>query len=130
MRNGIHIIGAILLLTACNPCANTLIQELESPDGEIRTVVFERDCGATTGFSTQISLLPKNAPVPKEGGNTFIADTDHGEAPAGPWGGPEVELEWTDNRALTIRHHPKARIFKATNNVIGVSVTYEKMNGS
>jgi hypothetical protein len=29
-------------------------------------VVFERDCGATTGFSTQVSILPGTTRLPEE----------------------------------------------------------------
>jgi hypothetical protein len=30
---------------------------MPSPDGRRDAVMFQRDCGATTGFSTQISIL-------------------------------------------------------------------------
>ena len=76
-------------------CGNDLVREVRSPSGKMKAVVFERDCGATTGFSTQVSLLLSNKSLPNESGNLFIADTDHGNAPAGAWGGPIVEPSWT-----------------------------------
>lgn len=91
-------------------CANTILRDLPSPDGRRHAVVFERDCGATTGFSTQISILPR-ARIPSGGGNVFTADTDHDAAPAGPGGGPAVAVRWLDRRTVEIRYHPKARVF-------------------
>lgn len=40
-------------------CGNKIIQEIPSPNRKLKAVIFTRDCGATTGFSTQISLLSK-----------------------------------------------------------------------
>ena len=37
-------------------CGNTLLAETPSPEGNLRAVVFERNCGATTSFSTQVSV--------------------------------------------------------------------------
>jgi hypothetical protein len=38
-------------------CGNYVVAEKISPDGRRKVVVFQRDCGATTGFSTQVSLF-------------------------------------------------------------------------
>ena len=45
------------------------------------------------------------------GGNAFDADSDHGKAPAGPGGGPNVTVSWLDKRTLEIRYDGHARIF-------------------
>ena len=63
-------------------CGNTPIVEEPAPGGKFRAVVFERDCGATTGFSTNISIIPARSPLPNEQGNVFRAD--HPTTPAGP----------------------------------------------
>jgi hypothetical protein len=34
--------------------------------------VFDRDCGATTGFSTQLSILDTDDKLPDDGGNTLV----------------------------------------------------------
>jgi len=57
-------------------CANEVIHEERSPDGERRVVVFERDCGATTRESTQVMILHADAVLPNEGGNAFVAYVD------------------------------------------------------
>jgi hypothetical protein len=85
--------AAIISGCGLDPCGNEELQTVTSPDRKRKAIVFQRDCGATAGFSTQISLLQADDKLPKEAGNTFIADTDHGKAPAGTGGGPEVNLE-------------------------------------
>jgi hypothetical protein len=87
--------------------------------------MFTRDCGATTAASTQVSILPVSATLrAADGGNLFIADTDHGAAPAGPGGGPKVQVEWVGRNRLRLRHDPRARVFKAEPMVAGVRIEY------
>lgn len=107
-------------------CGNQIIEEVLSPNGNNRITVFERNCGATTGFSTQISIMNSERTLPNEGGNLFIADTDHGKAPSGPGGGPKVEVTWRNNNMVIIKHHNNARIFKAKSKLKNVNVSYEK----
>jgi len=101
------------LLPLTYGCRNELIAEFPSPTSELKAVSFQRDCGATTGFSTQVSILPIEAALPPEGGNVFVADTDLGRAPAGPGGGPAVTLMWAGPRELVVGRHAGARVFKS-----------------
>lgn len=55
-------------------CANTVESSQLSPDGKWKIVLFERDCGATTGFSSQISLLKANENLSNESGNVYTAE--------------------------------------------------------
>lgn len=41
-------------------CSNTIITSALSPDGVWKSFVFERNCGATTGFSTQVLIRPND----------------------------------------------------------------------
>jgi hypothetical protein len=59
-------------------CGNQVTQEVSSPSGNYRAIVFEFDCGATTGFSTQVSILPANKKLKNETGNIFAAEGDRG----------------------------------------------------
>jgi hypothetical protein len=93
-----------------------------SPDGEKRLVVFQRDCGATTGFSTHASLLKSGETVPNEVGNVFIGDTDHGAVPSGPGGGLHLNVVWEGSHDLLLSYHPLSRVFKAEAEVMGVNI--------
>lgn len=89
----------------------------------MKAVLFSRDCGATTGFSSQISILRVDETL-SGSGNAFSADSDHGAAKTGSWGGPVVEMAWISARALSISYASQARIFKNEREAHGVSITY------
>ena len=55
-------------------CANTVITSRTSPNGKWKIVLFERNCGATTGFSTQISLMESSEKLSNKEGNIYIAE--------------------------------------------------------
>ncbi|MFA6163448.1 MAG: hypothetical protein WC685_08470 [Methylobacter sp.] len=54
-------------------CANTVITSSTSPNEKLKLVLFERSCGATTGYSSQISLLESGDDLSNEPGNIYIA---------------------------------------------------------
>lgn len=123
------VISGVLLFWFSAPdmdamCGNEVISEFPSPDGTKRLVVFQRDCGATTDFSTQASVLPARTPLPNEKGNLFISDTDHGAAPAGPSGGTSVTVRWESAQSVVLIYHPKVRVFKSELDAGGVQVRY------
>jgi hypothetical protein len=103
-----------------------MISRADAPDGLHRAIMFQQDCGATTGFSTQISVL-KPQQEPSDGGNAFIADADHGAAETGEWGGPWAEMRWIDNGTLLIRFASGSRIFIQHQQVSGVRINYQEV---
>jgi hypothetical protein len=106
-------------------CRNNLISETPSPNKQIKAVIYERDCGATADFSTQISVLPINRLLPRsESGNLFIADTNHGEAPNGSKGGPEVRIQWRGDKVLSVAYHKAARVFLERSKTHNITVIY------
>jgi hypothetical protein len=120
-------IGIGVLLSGCEMllgCRNQVLEEVPAPSKPLRAVVFQRDCGATTGFSTQVSVLPAGARLPAAHGNAFDASTDRGAAPSGAGGGPEVSVRWVDDTRLLIRHHQKAHIHFAHTEVDGITIEY------
>src|SRR3990167_7849007 len=97
--------GAIFVLLE-DSCRNQILGETPSPDGSLNLVIFERDCGATTGFSTQATVLAAGAALPHSGGAVFfVTDDNHGAAPSGPGGGPELRAHWEGPTRLVLQHH-------------------------
>lgn len=86
--------------------------------------MFQRDCGATTGFSTQVSILETGEAL-TGGGNTFRADDDHGAAKVAPWGGSWAEMKWLASDRLLIRYAANSRLFDKDESVSGVTVSYQ-----
>ena len=101
-----------------------MVKRLASPDGRHEAVLFQRDCGATTGFSTQISILEAGETL-SGGGNVFRADDGRGEAKIGAWGGSWAEMKWLAADRLHIRYASKSRLFEQDESVAGVTVSYE-----
>src|SRR5262249_9999867 len=101
-----------LLLAGCrgDVCGNEVVSEVSAPGGAARAVLFQRDCGATTGSSTQISVVRRGAGL-SGAGNAFVADGDHGAAVPFAWGGPWADMRWTSPAHLVIRYDQKARVF-------------------
>lgn len=105
-------------------CGNVVLTEYPSPNHKLKVVIFLRDCGATSGFSTQVSILPSASALENEGGNIFVADTNHGVAPAGQGGGLDVQVHWLSDTRLQIQHHQLARIVLAETESEGVKIEY------
>ncbi len=102
----------ILYILGCDGmCANEVLQEIPSPDNKLKAVVFQRDCGATTGFSTQMTILKTDEKLQNTSGDVFSADTDHGKVPSGPGGGPKIEVIWIGVHQLQVKYPQKARIY-------------------
>ena len=124
----IFAVVAISDFSLSGECRNEIVSELNAPGNTVKYVVFQRDCAATTGFSTQVSLIKVGEALKNESGNIFIADTNHDKAPSGVGGGPEVRIEWVSNTHLHIHHHQMARVFLAERTSDGVRIDYETFN--
>ena len=111
---------------ACsNPlCTNEVMKTLSSPGGEHKAILFMRECGATTDFTTQVSVDPG---LFETFGNVFVADGYNGGT-RGPWGGPWADLEWVGPNQRLITYDQQARIFDRNGRVNGVSVAYRSQH--
>jgi len=119
------ILSIMLLLFGCSmSSSNSVVEEIPSPSGRLKAIVFERNAGATTSFSTQISIIQSSKELKNDSGNIFVADCDHGKAPSASWGGPEVLVKWIDDQTLLITHHPDARLFKSETEFQGCKIKY------
>lgn len=73
------------------PCEDTVNTEVESPDGQHIVTIFERDCGATTDFSTIVSLRPRGSSFDGDTGRIFVAK-----------GRPRIRATWVGPGNLRI----------------------------
>lgn len=104
-----------LLLSGCMlefECANEPTEEIASPDGSKKMVLFSRDCGATTGFNTQCSILANSEPLPDERGNVFVIDNG------------TAKVTWVDDSSVLVTFEADVRIFRQESAVGGVEVEY------
>jgi len=105
-------------------CGSILIAEFPAPKKPLKASLYVRDCGATTDFSTQVSILDTSERTPPVPGNALVLDTDHGKAPAGSRGGPEVRVTWASDTVLLLAYHPRARVLHSATQVRGISIKY------
>jgi hypothetical protein len=112
---------AFLSLVGCDPlCANHVLKEIPSPDKKYRAFLFRRDCGATTSFNTQVSVLLSSQSL-VDGGNVFIIDFKKSVSTPS-----EVQVGWPRNGTLWIRYvGHEVRIFRQEHKLGEVSVVYD-----
>jgi len=127
-RFGWLITLILAVLCGCDaPCENSIRFDRPSPDGELHAVIFDRSCGATTDFATHVSILPRNQTIAR-GGNVFVVDSDHGQAPRIPGRGPYLDVSWRDPKVLGIAYDPRVRVFKSATWYDGVTVEYHPVH--
>lgn len=108
-------VGILGALYGCDAgCGNDVTSTFESPGGGHIAVIFSRNCGATTGFNTQLSVLARADASSSEAGNTLIAD---GKLP--------LKVRWASESELVVTGYQGARLFKQEKLANGVTVTYE-----
>jgi hypothetical protein len=100
-------------------CGSDEMHRLRSPDGRYDAVVYEFDCGATTGFATHIAIVRSGLSVPNHPGNVTIMD-----------GIVKVQLQWHGRDSLTLSYDDRAEVIGKPNEVRGVRIVYQALNGS
>ncbi len=118
------VLVGIFYFISRDMCGNDVVREVVSPDGKQKVVVFERSCGATTGFSTQMSIVQARKKLDNEGGNAFVADSSHGAVEVNSRGVIDADVHWIDNNTVEISYPVGARIFRNNSQVGSVSVRY------
>lgn len=112
-RRLVTLLAVPVLLAGCSLCDNEISQTVGSPSGKLKAVVFNRNCGATTGFNTQVSILAASTTLPDDGGNTL---TLKGAVP--------LKVEWRSDSSLHLSGPGAAETFKKNSAVAGVSIDY------
>ena len=118
------VIFAFLACAGCG-CASRVIETVRAPRGFLQAIIFTRDCGATTSFSTHISIVGSMNSEPWGRREVFIADHDHGKVGLGSRNELSVDVSWIDASTLLIIYPRHARVFKRESKVHGISVEYK-----
>ena len=84
-----------------------------------------RDCGATTNFSTQVSLLAGNDSSPKGAGNLLILDDNRGAVGLDGEGRVNIEVKFVNEDLVAIEYPAAARVFHREARRDGVEVRYD-----
>jgi hypothetical protein len=117
---------ALVYLRACeylDPCGNQQASHELSPNGQLRSWVFVRDCGATTGFTSEVSILERDEDLPNESGNVVAFDLRRGSAHR------EVQAVWRGSATLVVVYPTGSKLFRAQSKVGNVSIQYNLESG-
>jgi hypothetical protein len=113
------LISAIML-SSCNitgDCRNQLKYRSPSPNGAYDIVVFNRNCGATSGNNVQISIIEHSEPMTEnEHGNILSA--------YGVGYTESIKPLWLSQNAINIYMYRDARIGFRKNAINGISINY------
>jgi hypothetical protein len=55
-------------------CENEIIKSVKNPINSYVAILFSRKCGATTNYSTNVSIIKQGEKLLNEAGNIYISD--------------------------------------------------------
>ena len=94
-------------------CDNVVSQVVPSPGGVHDAVVFSLECGATSGFTTQLSIIRSGASLPNKPGNTLVLDDK-----------VNLALTWAGDAELVVAYSASSTPFTKEAMVSDVRVRY------
>ncbi|MEK5058001.1 hypothetical protein BK126_06900 [Paenibacillus sp. FSL H7-0326] len=96
---------------ASGMCGNEEIRREGQPDdGAYDIVLFKRDCGATTDYSYQLSVIKKNSTLENTTANIFISDH-------------EFSASWANKNTIKIRGFSND-VYKQERKYKGINILY------
>ena len=101
-------------------CTNHLLDQVYSPAGDAKAVVFERRCGKPSAFSTDVSVLPADAHLSEKPGNVFVA----GNGGRVSRGRSFVTVSWDGPKTLRVSFARDAAVFRGERAVGPVKIAY------
>lgn len=122
----IMLAGGLFLLWSPD-CEDTTCETLFSPDRSHKIILYTRNCGATTGFSTHIALAESDEDL-DDGTTIFVADDDHGNANLHPVYQALIDIRarWIDNHSLELSYDKNARLFTEKMQADGITIIHHK----
>ena len=107
--------GVMFNMAFSGMCGNTIWKKVKNPTSGNTAFLFERNCGATTGFSTQISIVDGDRLADDDSGNVMVIDGYH----------PDIEIQWEGNSRLIVSNLPTiSEVFQKAYQHGGVKIEY------
>lgn len=101
-------------------CATTIFDQSISHSGTLKAVLYQVDCGATTGFNRHVSIVSSDADLTKK-------NPKLGPSPFALRGMPEVKMAWLSSDHLEVQYSESANVLRAEPNSKGVAIEYKKL---
>jgi len=116
---GAALVGAWLLFDGM--CGATVIGQAPSPDREWTAVAYLYDCGATTGYTVNVSLTRDRNPEPRGRGGVFAAAPTY-DHPGQPW----ANVVWESPGRLRIEYDGNIYVMEERSSYRGVEIVYKR----
>jgi hypothetical protein len=87
----LSLVCSLVWLVSCNPCSDTPRSKATSADGKLVANFYERNCGATTDFSSMVNVQSASDKFRADEGVLFTAK-----------GRYDLSVAWTGPRMLLI----------------------------
>lgn len=119
------IVGSIMTQCSCNivgDCSNHIFKQINNSNSSYKIIKFDRECGATTGNSIQLSVIKYYDSLPNEGGNIFISNSKVGGYIEHD---TSVQFSWINHAAILIRYDKDLDIYKKDSIVNNIKVIYQ-----
>ena len=118
-------IAPTLADTGCVSCQNAVALESWSPGKHWRAVVSGRNCGATTWYTTEVSLVKPSESLPSRGNIASLDDGNRSVAlPMGSEGALRVRIVWEAENRLQVTYPRGALMRKQLTNFKEVTIQY------
>jgi hypothetical protein len=107
-----------IIFLSCNDsqlCRNENLASRDNPARTLKLIKFDRDCGATTGNSVQISVLKFQESLQNLGGNIFISKNYD----------KDIDMAWENDSTILIQYPKKLVIIKREDQYDNLKVKYQ-----
>jgi hypothetical protein len=110
------IVAYLLFLAVggLNDCDVAVHKSIPAPDGKMSAVVFEKECGATVPFNTQVSVASADKPFSPQKNPAFLVLS----------GRHDLVINWSGEKRLEVTVPRGEQIFRNESRVEGVTVEY------
>lgn len=110
----IMFVSSLLIYIWYDLCAVDIIATRVSPNGRMTAVIFQKDCGATTAYSTQVALIPAGKRFSAENYPIFLVIS----------GTYPPDLKWVSDLEIEVHIPVSERIYKNERRVNDLNIIY------
>jgi len=104
-----------MVMVGCSLCSKEVVQNSQSPDGLLQATWYTKNCGATTDFSTVVSVHRSDSSYTDDSDIVFVAT-----------GKQAIKLTWAGTHHLSIEcgSCERATVFREVTKIGDIDVSF------
>lgn len=109
------LVPAAMVMISCSICSTDVVQGSRSPDGVLQATWYTKNCGATTDFSTVVSVHRPDSSYKDDSDIVFVAK-----------GKQTIKLTWAAPHRLSVEcgSCERANIFREVTKIGDIDVSF------